>query len=123
MASKIINMADKLQDDVDRHLEALFKSNPLPDNGFSAAVMSRVRRQMWVRRYSLPVAFLFGLVISAKPLLELLNLLARVAASLPFDALKLDQVPINGLPQASTLIMGVLLLGAAMLLGRILDET
>ena len=41
MTSKIINMADKLMDAEDQLLEAMFKSEPIADDGFSKKVTKR----------------------------------------------------------------------------------
>jgi hypothetical protein len=69
LKSKIINMADRLKDEADLKLEALFRTELVQDNGFSGRVVSRVRRQMWVERLSLPTAFVIGAMIAAKPLI------------------------------------------------------
>ena len=57
---KIINMAEKLKDELDLSLESLFGSEPIHDDGFSVRIVSRVRRQMLVRRLSMPIAPLAG---------------------------------------------------------------
>lgn len=122
MESKIIIMVDRLKDEVDRSLESLFRSEPVRDDGFSVRVVSRVRRQMWVRRLSLPVAFTVGAAISAKPVLQLANALPNLLGSVPGVALDLDKLPIGDLPQMSTMVMGVMLLAAVLMVSRMLEE-
>ena len=56
MTSKIINMAEHIKDDADRMLESMFASDPVPDDGFSVRVVRKVRRRIWVRRLTLPIA-------------------------------------------------------------------
>ena len=70
-------MAERLKDSEDLQLEALFSSEPVQDDGFSARIMFRVQRRMWVRRLSLPVAIAIGAVIAAKPLLQLAELVPK----------------------------------------------
>lgn len=122
MESKIINMADRLKDEEDTRLESLFRSEPVRDDGFSVRVVTRVRRQMWVRRLSLPFAFVIGAAISAKPLVQLANALPSLLGSVPGFAFNLDSLPINSLPQASTIIMGVMLLATVLMVSRMLEE-
>lgn len=122
MESKIIIMVDRLKDEVDRSLESLFRSEPVRDDGFSVRVVSRVRRKMWVRRLSLPVAFTVGAAISAKPVLQLANALPNLLGSVPGVALDLDKLPIGELPQMSTMVMGVMLLAAFLMVSRMLEE-
>ena len=123
MESKIINMADRLKDEADTRLESLFRSEPVRDDGFSVRVVARVRRQMWVRRLSLPLAFVIGVALSAKPLLQLANALPKLLGSVPAAAgLSLDKLPINVLPQTSSIIMGVMLLAAVLMIGRMLED-
>jgi len=116
-------MADRLKDEADTRLESLFRSEPVRDDGFSVRVVARVRRQMWVRRLSLPLAFVIGVALSAKPLLQLANALPKLLGSVPAAAgLSLDKLPINVLPQTSSIIMGVMLLAAVLMIGRMLED-
>ena len=71
MTSKIINMAEHFRDDEDRMLETMFASDPIADDGFSVQVVKKVRRRIWVRRLTLPIATLVGSAIAFKPLAEL----------------------------------------------------
>ena len=83
MKSVIVNMADRKKDAEDLRLEALFASESVPDNGFSARIEKRIRRQLWVRRLALPTAVLVGGLIAAKPLSGLVVSLTRLATQLP----------------------------------------
>jgi len=115
-------MADRLKDEEDTKLESLFRSEPVRDDGFSVRVVSRVRRRMWVRRLSLPVAFVIGAAIGVKPLLQLVNALPNLLGSVSGVTINLDKLAIGSLPQTSTIIMGVMLLATVMMIGRILED-
>ena len=122
MRSKIINMAERLKDSEDRALEALFRSEPVPDDGFSASVVSRVRRRLWVQRFTLPAALLVGALIAAKPLLQLGSLLPRLLAHMPKDMTSTIVSPIEGMFQGTTILLGIMLLGAILMIARMLEE-
>ncbi len=115
-------MAEKLKDELDINIESMFASEPVIDDGFSARVVSRVRRQMWVRRLTMPVAVLIASIIGANPLLQLLGLTTKLLGSLPLEVLVIDNLPAVELPQISTLIIGAALLGMILMIGRMLEE-
>lgn len=118
-------MADKLKDDADRKLELLFSSGSLPDDGFSRRVVQTVRRQMWIRRLSLPIALAIGALITLKPLLQLLAALPLLFSSLPQSVLGIGDssgLVSGSLPQTSTIILGVSILGIIMMVSRMLEE-
>lgn len=123
MESKIINMAEKLKDELDLSLESLFGSEPIQDEGFSVRIVSRVRRQMWVRRLSMPIALLVASIIGAKPLMGLVGIVPKLLGSASVERMVADSLPTFDAPQISTLIMGVALLGMIMMIGRMLEET
>ena len=116
-------MADRLKDEEDRKLESLFTSDTVNDGGFSVRVVSRVRRRIWVRRLSLPIAFVIGLGAAAKPLLQLAEIVSGLLGSVPVETLGIDRLPIGGLPQVSTIIMGAALLATVMMIGRMLEDS
>lgn len=119
MASKIINMADRIRDEVDERLVTLFRAEPIADNGFSERVTRRIRRRLWVRRLAIPLAATIGGAISLNPLASMVTLLIEFARSLPFDVVATTSGWIPSLPLIG---LGVLLL-VAMLLGlRLIDE-
>ena len=122
MTSKIINMAERLKDSEDRKLEALFMSEPVQDDGFSDAIVSRVRRRMMVRRFSLPTAFVIGAIIAAKPLMQLASLLPKLVGVIPQGLVDLFDLPLADMLQGQTIILGFMLLAAAMMIGRMLEE-
>lgn len=122
MTSKIINMAERIKDAEDRKLEEMFRSQPIADDGFTVRVVSRVRRQIWVRRLSLPVAIAAGALVGLKPLLQVAGAVPQLIGLIPVDMLKLDALPVGGLPQASTLLIGASIVMAIMMAGRLLEE-
>ena len=123
MESKIINMADRLKDEEDRKLESLFASEPIADDGFSSRVMARVRRQIWVRRLSLPLAFVLGASIAARPLMQLVDALAGMLEFIPRTlASNLTVLPAMQAPQLQSILFGILLLLAAMTAGKLVNR-
>ena len=122
MTSKIINMAERLKDAEDRKLEEMFRAQPIADDGFTVRVVSRVRRHIWVRRLSLPAAIAVGALVGLKPLLQVAGAVPQLIGLIPVDMLKLDALPVGGLPQASTLLIGASIVMAIMMAGRLLEE-
>jgi hypothetical protein len=123
LESKIINMADRLKDEEDRKLEALFASEPIADDGFSSRVMARVRRQIWVRRLSLPLAFVVGASIAARPLMQLVDALAGLLDFIPQTlASNVAGLPAVQAPQVQSILFGILLLLAAMTAGKLVSR-
>lgn len=122
MKMKIINMANRMKDAADRKLESMFQSDPVRDDGFSIRVMARLRRQLWVRRLSLPVAIAAGAALSAKPLIQFASALPDIVTAIPGIDLNLAQLPIDSLPQTSTIVWGIVLLASALMAGRMLED-
>ena len=119
MTSKIINMAERIKDAEDRFLETMFASAPIADDGFSAAVVRKVRRDLWLRRLMVPVAALIGAVIAFKPLAGLVTAVISLSSLLPQEMLNATTTVI---PQAQTIVLGGMLLVAFMLGLRSLEE-
>ncbi|MBT8107555.1 MAG: hypothetical protein KJP17_04935 [Gammaproteobacteria bacterium] len=112
-------MAEHIKDDEDRMLEQMFASPPLADDGFSVRVVRKVRRRIWVRRLTLPIATLIGAVISFQPLTSLVTTLAGFAQLIPQDIVNVSSAII---PQAPTLVLGGLLLAVCMAGLRALED-
>ena len=115
-------MAERIKDKDDLALEGLFRSDPLPDDGFSATVMSRVRYRIWVRRLALPTALLLGMAISVKPMMQFLDALPGIVTAIFGDVLRLEQLPVATVPQLSTMLLGASALMAILLASRLLEE-
>ena len=92
------------------------------DDGFSAKIESRIRRQMWIRRLSLPTAFVVGAIIAAKPVMQLVGLVPKVAGIVPQGIVNSFDLSLSGLFQGPTIILGILLLGATLMIGQILQD-
>lgn len=119
MASKIINMADRLRDDLDEQLTALFRADPIADDGFSDRITRRIRRRLWLRRLAVPVAAVIGGAIALNPLAAVVTLLIEFMRSLPFDVVATTA---GWMPSLPLIGLGGMLL-VVMLLGlRLLDE-
>ena len=122
MTSKIINMAERIKDAKDRHLEALLRSAPIADEGFSVRVVSKVRHRMWVRRLSMPIAVAVGALIGAKPLMQIVGALPGLLTSIFGNAVSFDSLSVGDLPQLSTVLFGAALAMLMLLAGRLLEE-
>jgi hypothetical protein len=115
-------MAERLKDKEDLALEALFKSDPVADDGFSVNVVSRVRRRVWIRRLSMPIAILVGGAISAGPVLEVVSVLPGLMNSLFGASLTFESLPVDSMPQVSTILMGATLVMGMLLGSKLLEE-
>ena len=119
MTSKIINMAEKLKDAEDQMLESMFQSELIADDGFSKRVVTRIRRRMWLRRLALPIAMFVGGSIAIEPLAQLSVAAAKLLTVIPMDFL---EMPVAWIPQPQYVVLGAMLLAAAMLGVRLLEE-
>ena len=122
-------MAEKLKDAEDRMLESMFSSQAIADDGFSRRVVTRIRRRLWVQRLALPVALIVGSAIALKPALQLMQVAPRLLAIVPQRVL---DVPASWLPLLDSrtfgtsftqiIVLGAMLLAAAFLGIRLLEE-
>ena len=113
-------MADKFKDAEDRMLESLFASEPIADDGFSNKALRRIRRQVWIRRLSLPIAMLIGGAIAVKPLTQLFDVGSQVVgAALPQNVVS---VPAVSIPQLPVVLFCGALLVIGVLTARMLEE-
>jgi len=113
-------MVERISDSEDRKLQALFASTPIADDGFSRRVMARIRRQILVQRFSLPVAFMVGAAIAAKPVSQLIQALYGLLQFIPQTlASNIGASPLAQVPQLSTIVMGGTLLLFVLLIGRL----
>jgi len=115
-------MAERLKDSEDLKLEALFRSEPVLDDGLSARIVSRVRRRMWVRRLSLPTAFAIGSIIAAKPLAQLASLVPKLVSIVTQNLMSVFDLQLGGMFQGPTVILGIMLLAATLMIGRMLED-
>jgi hypothetical protein len=119
LISKIINMVERMKDATDKRLEVLFRSDAIADAGFSDRVVRRIRRRVWIRRWTMPIAVAVGGLIAVKPAVQLLSLWPALLALVPEN---IKSAPMEMLPQLSTVLTGVALAGAMVLFVRILEE-
>jgi hypothetical protein len=113
-------MAERLKDREDLRLEAMFASDPIADDGFSRRVMATVRRQIWIRRLSLPVAFVIGAGFAARPLMQLVQAVSGLLQIIPRAvASNFPAMPLAQVPHLSTIVLGGTLLIAALMMGRL----
>lgn len=119
----IINMADRMKDAQDLKLELLFASEAIADDGFSARIQKRLRRQLWVRRLALPTAVLVGGAFAIKPLVGLITAMPDLLSVLPVNvSSNLQQVSSGSLPQMSTIMLGGMLVIVALTVARMLED-
>jgi len=122
-------MAEKLKDAEDRLLEAMFRSEPVADEGFSDRVVSRIRRRLWVQRLALPVAMLVGGAVAIKPATQLVIAASKLLTVVPQGIL---DAPTTWIPQmqsvafgatlTQTVVLGAMVLAAGLLGTRMLVE-
>ncbi len=105
-------MAERIKDAEDRLLESMFESVPVADNGFSAKVVRKISRRLWLRRLTLPVAAAIGAMFAVKPLAGLVKALAGLSVLIPQD---LVSTTTNMIPQAQVMVLGAMLLAACLL--------
>jgi hypothetical protein len=115
-------MAERLKDKEDLRLEAMFRSAPVPDDGFTTRVVSRVRRRIWVRRLSLPIAIAVGAAISARPILEVVSVVPALINSLFGSTFNIEGLVASDLPQISTMLRGAGLAAAVFLGSKLLED-
>ena len=119
-------MVERIKDKEELRLEAMFRSDPLPDVDFSSKVMIRVRRQIWIRRLAMPVAIFLGGLIAFKPASELVMTLSKVMnvlpASLTTISVDLPSIPVESLPQVSTYLIGGLMVLVTLFFVRVLED-
>lgn len=119
----IINMADKMKDAEDLMLEALFASEPVQDDGFSARIEKRIRRRILVQRFALPVAVLLGGVVAAKPVIALLTAMMRLFVISPEGLSNyLGNLTSSSLPSVTLISFGCMAALAIIMIGRILED-
>lgn len=119
MTSKIINMVERMKDEQDRLLEAMFASEPIADDGFSALVVRRIRRKLLVRRLTLLIAALIGGLLAFKPVGGLVSVAFQVLEQLPGEFVA---TTVANLPTLQTVVTGGLILAAAMLSLSMLED-
>lgn len=122
-------MAEKLKDAEDRLLESMFRADTVVDDGFSHRVVKRIRRRLWVQRLALPIAIVIGAGVAIKPATQLVGALPKLLAIVPQGVLNvptslLPQIQIDaiGIPFSQVVVLGAMLLGAAVLGIRLLEE-
>ena len=119
MTSKIINMAEHMKDEQDRMLEAMFASDAIADDGFSAQVIRRVRRQMMLRRFTVPLAVLVGGLIAFKPFSAIVGVAYQLLLQLPDE---LVASTVASLPTLQLVVTGGLVLCAAIFSLSMLED-
>lgn len=111
-------MVERMKDEQDRKLEALFRTAAIADDGFSERVARRVRRRVWIRRWTLPIAAGIGGLIALEPVLQVLELLPVLAGFIPEE---LKMIPTD-LLQLPTFFSGLLAVGAMMLAVKLIED-
>ncbi len=112
-------MVDRLKDNEDKLLESLFRSDPVPDDGFSLKIISEIKRRIWIRRLTLPAAFVVGAAIALKPLSQLAVTFSKLLTLIPTNV---GSLSLDNFPQISTVILGGLLLVGMMMVTKMLEE-
>ena len=108
-------MAEKTKDAEDTLLESLFLAEPIEDAGFSDRIVGRIRRGIWLRRLTLPVAMLIGAAIAIKPLLHVGSIAKTMTDFMPGISFALPESMLMQLP-------GLLAMGCLMLIGIVMFQ-
>ena len=112
-------MADRLKDEDDRLLESMFQSAPIADAGFSAAVVKRIRRRLWLRRLAVPLAAVIGGSFAIKPLTDVIAIAGSLSPLLPPS---LVEATASMIPQLPTIVLGAMVLGVCLLGLRMIED-
>ena len=112
-------MAERIKDAEDRFLESMFDSAPIADDGFSASVVRKVQRGLWLRRLAVPVATLIGGAIAIKPLTGLVTAVVSLSSMLPQE---LVNAATGFIPQVQIIVLGAMLLAACLLGLRAIED-
>ena len=112
-------MADRTSDALDRMLESVLRQQAIVDAGFSARVVTRIRRRIWINRLALPVAAVIGCAIALKPAVQLVSALLPLFSALPADLLG---APLQFLPQLQLIVLGGMVCAACVMLYSLLEE-
>lgn len=116
-------MAERIKDAEDRLLESMFESAPIADDGFSAGVVKRVRRKLWLQRLALPVAAIFGGAFAIKPLADLVTVMTNLSFSVTsLVPEELVTATAGLIPQAPFVVLGAMLLAACLLGLRAIED-
>ena len=100
-------------------LESLFASESIDDDGFSDQIVRRIRRQVWIRRLTLPIAMFIGGAIAIKLATPLVSVMQSVLGALPQGVVAM---PTIALPQLPLIFLGAALLAIGVLTARMLEE-
>jgi len=112
-------MAERLKDEQDRALEALFRMQPVADDGFSQRVTATLRRRIWARRITLPFAVFVGSAIAAKPAVALMGRATEMLSSVPVME---SSLPAGWVPSPLILLAGGMLLAIGLFGLNMLEE-
>jgi hypothetical protein len=112
-------MAEKIQDTEDRFLESLMASPPIADDGFSTQIVGNLKRRLWIRRLTVPVAGIIGGVLAFKPLSGLVTIIASLSSMIPKEVVRSTA---DSLPQMSLIMLGAALLVTCLVGLRFLED-
>ncbi len=118
MRSKIINMADTIKDAEDVLLEKLLGAEAIADDGFSDRIIVKVRRRLWLRRLTLPVAAAIGTSIAAKPVMSLVTSVVGLLQTV----VPADTAMVPALPSLPLLVAGGLLFAVVVAAVQFIEE-
>ena len=119
----IINMVEKMKDAEDRKLEAMFASESVRDDGFSARIEKRIHRRILIQRFALPIAVLIGGAIAAKPVIGLLTGIMQLFVITP-DGLSnyIGNLASSSLPSLTLVSFGAMIAIAIVMISRMLED-
>jgi hypothetical protein len=113
-------MADRIKDAEDYFLESVLRPESIADDGFSNRVVATIRRRIWLRRLTVPIATLIGGAVAFKPVYALALAANRLLAAVPVSAA--FELPVPWLAQLQTIVFGAVLLMIALLAARLATD-
>lgn len=94
-------------------------SPPIADDGFSTQIVGQLKRRLWIRRLTVPIAGLIGAVLAFKPLSGLVTVMASLSSMIPKEVVSSTA---NSLPQLPLIMLGAALLAMCLVGLRFLED-
>lgn len=111
-------MAETMKDAEDRMLESILGSEAIADDGFSERIVAKVRRRLWIRRLTLPIAAAIGVSIAFQPVLSLFQWLRGLLETVA----PVNGAALPGLPSLTLLVGGGLLFVMVIAAAQMLED-
>lgn len=115
-------MAEHMRDRDDEMLSQLFASEPIADDGFSDAIVKRIRRRLWTERLVLPTAVVVGAALAFRPLTELVRVFVEFEPARRLVQAELPIASLSEILSGPNLLIGGLLLVAGIVAYELVED-